>query len=419
MKKKGRSVSRVKLFAIIAVLIIAGFLLLNGATVGHYRLMSVDESINYGLDLTGGVYVVLEAEETNGEPVSDESMARTIATIRERVDSLGVSEPVIARQGDQRIRVSLPDIQDQQEALDLIGQTAQLEFIDPNGEVVITGEHVVSATAVYQDNEFGAREAVVALELNSDGEEAFAEATSQFTGEIIEIRLDGQAISTPIVNQPILDGEAIIQGMANMEEAGNLAMLIQGGALPVELSPVEIRTVGPTLGQDSLDKSILGGVLGIGIVIAFMLLVYRAPGFLAGISLSFYILLFLLAMSLLGFTLTLPGVAGIILSIGMAVDANVIIFERIKEELKVGKSLLASVDAGFKRAFTTVLDANVTTMIAGGVLFFLGSGSVKGFALTLLVGIVLSMFSSMVLTKVFMKIFIRASIITNKKMYGA
>ncbi|HCX63910.1 MAG TPA: protein translocase subunit SecD [Eubacteriaceae bacterium] len=419
MKKKGRSVSRVKFIAIIAVLIIAGFLLLNGATVGHYRLMSVDESINYGLDLTGGVYVVLEAEETNGEPVSDESMARTIATIRERVDSLGVSEPVIARQGDQRIRVSLPDIQDQQEALDLIGQTAQLEFIDPNGEVVITGEHVVSATAVYQDNEFGAREAVVALELNSDGEEAFAEATSQFTGEIIEIRLDGQAISTPIVNQPILDGEAIIQGMGNMEEAGNLAMLIQGGALPVDLSPVEIRTVGPTLGQDSLDKSILGGVLGISIVIAFMLIVYRAPGFIAGLSLSFYILLFLLAMSLLGFTLTLPGVAGIILSIGMAVDANVIIFERIKEELKVGKSLLASVDAGFKRAFTTVIDANVTTMIAGGVLFFLGSGSVKGFALTLLVGIVLSMFSSMVLTRIFMKVFIRASIITSKKMYGA
>ncbi|QSX08778.1 protein translocase subunit SecD [Alkalibacter rhizosphaerae] len=414
---KGKN--RIKLTVLILIVAFVGWVLVNGLSLGNYKVIPVKDALNYGLDLTGGVYVVLEAQETEGDPVTDEKINRAIATIRQRIDALGVSEPVIARQGDDRIRISIPDIQDQQEALELIGKTAQLEFITPDEEVVITGAHVVESNAVYQNNSMGVQQAVVSLKLNAEGTEAFAEATQEFLNQVIEIKLDGEVISSPVVGAVISNGEAVIEGMGSIEEAGNLAMLIKAGALPVALDPVEIRTIGPTLGQDSFSKSLLGGLIGIALVLAFMLLYYRAPGFVACIALSIYILLFLLSSAALGYTLTLPGIAGIILSIGMAVDANVIIFERVKEELKLGKSLLAAVDAGFKRGFTTIVDANVTTLIAGVVLFAMGSGSVRGFAVTLMLGIGWSLFTSMFLTKRILKTFINASLINNRKMYGA
>lgn len=414
---KGKN--RIKLTALILIVGFVGWVLINGLSLGNYKIIPVKDALNYGLDLTGGVYVVLEAQETQDDPVTDEKINRAIATIRQRIDALGVSEPVIARQGENRIRVSIPDIQDQQEALELIGKTAQLEFISPDGDVVITGAHVEESNAVYQNNSLGLQEPMVSLKLNEEGAEAFAAATAQYLGQVIEIRLDGEIISQPVVNSVISDGEAVIQGMESIDEAGNLAMLIKAGALPVTLEPVEIRTIGPTLGQNSFDKGLLGGLIGIILVLAFMLLIYRAPGFVACIGLSIYILLFLLSSTMLGYTLTLPGIAGIILSIGMAVDANVIIFERIREELRLGKSLLASVDAGFKRGFTTIVDANVTTLIAGVVLFALGSGSVRGFAVTLILGIFWSLVTSLFLTKRILRTFIHASLISNKKMYGA
>lgn len=414
---KGKN--RIKLAVLLLVVGFFGWIMANGLSVGNYRVIPVGEALNYGLDLTGGVYVVLEAQETEGDPVTDEKINRAIATIRQRIDALGVSEPVIAKQGDNRIRISIPDIQDQQEALELIGKTAQLEFITPDNEVVITGAHVLESDAVYQTNSLGAREAVVSLKLNEEGTAAFAKATQTYLNQIIEIKLDGEAISTPVVSAVITNGEAVIQGMASIEEAGNLAMLIKAGALPVTLDPVEIRTIGPTLGQDSFDKALLGGLIGVSLVLAFMLLYYRAPGFVACIALSIYLLLFMLSSALLGYTLTLPGIAGIILSVGMAVDANVIIFERIKEELKKGKSLLASVDAGFSQGIVAIIDANVTTLIAGGVLFAMGSGSVRGFAVTLMLGIAWSMITSIFVTKRILKTLINASLINNKKMYGA
>lgn len=414
---KGKN--RIKLAVLLLVVGFFGWIMVNGLSVGNYRVIPVGEALNYGLDLTGGVYVVLEAQETEGDPVTDEKINRAIATIRQRIDALGVSEPVIAKQGDNRIRISIPDIQDQQEALELIGKTAQLEFITPDNEVVITGAHVLESDAVYQTNSLGAREAVVSLKLNEEGTAAFAKATQTYLNQIIEIKLDGEAISTPVVSAVITNGEAVIQGMASIEEAGNLAMLIKAGALPVTLDPVEIRTIGPTLGQDSFDKALLGGLIGVSLVLAFMLLYYRAPGFVACIALSIYLLLFMLSSALLGYTLTLPGIAGIILSVGMAVDANVIIFERIKEELKKGKSLLASVDAGFSQGIVAIIDANVTTLIAGGVLFAMGSGSVRGFAVTLMLGIAWSMITSIFVTKRILKTLINASLINNKKMYGA
>ncbi|SHE27025.1 protein translocase subunit SecD [Alkalibacter saccharofermentans] len=414
-----KSKSRIKLAVLLLLVISAGWVLLNGLSIGTYRVLPVKEAINYGLDLTGGVYVVLEAQDSEDDPVTDDKINRAIATIRQRIDGLGVSEPVIARQGDKRIRVSIPDIQDQQQALEIIGKTAQLEFLSPEGEVVITGAHVEDSNAIYQTNNLGIEEAVVSLKLNSEGTQAFAQATEEYLGQVIEIRLDGEVISAPVVNSVISDGEAVIQGMRNIEEAGNLAMLIRAGALPVQLDPVEIRSIGPTLGQDSFDKSVMGGMIGIALVLAFMLLYYRAPGFVACVSLGIYILLFLLTAALIGFTLTLPGIAGIILSIGMAVDANVIIFERIREELRLGKSLMPALDAGFRRGFTTIIDSNVTTLIAGVVLFALGSGSVRGFAVTLMIGIGLSLFTTLLITKRILKLFINTSLVNNKKMYGA
>ncbi len=414
-----KSKSRIKLAVLLLLVLSAGWVLLNGLSIGTYRVLPVKEAINYGLDLTGGVYVVLEAQESEDDPVTDDKINRAIATIRQRIDGLGVSEPVIARQGDKRIRVSIPDIQDQQQALEIIGKTAQLEFLSPEGEVVITGAHVEDSNAIYQTNNLGIEEAVVSLKLNSEGTQAFAQATEEYLGQVIEIRLDGEVISAPVVNSVISDGEAVIQGMRNIEEAGNLAMLIRAGALPVQLDPVEIRSIGPTLGQDSFDKSVMGGMIGIALVLAFMLLYYKAPGFVACISLGIYILLFLLTAALIGFTLTLPGIAGIILSIGMAVDANVIIFERIREELRLGKSLMPALDAGFRRGFTTIIDSNVTTLIAGVVLFALGSGSVRGFAVTLMIGIGLSLLTTLLITKRILKLFINTSLVNNKKMYGA
>jgi len=404
---------------ILAIIIASGVLMVNGLSIGKYEVLPVSNALKYGLDLTGGVYVVLEAQDTADDPISDDKIDRSIATIRQRIDNLGVSEPVIARQGTNRIRVSIPDIQDQDEALDLIGKTAQLEFIDPNGEVVLTGAHVEESNAVYQTSDTNQKLAVVTLKLNAEGTEAFAKATKEFINQTIEIQLDGEVISSPNVESEITGGEAVITGMADLEEAGNLAMLVRAGALPVQLEPVEIRTVGPTLGQNSLDKSIVGGLIGIGLVFAFLLLYYKVPGFIACLALTIYILLNFLAMTLIGITITLPGIAGMILSVGMAVDANVIIFERIKEELKLGKSLMASIDAGFKRAFSSIVDGNSTTIIAGVVLFALGSGTVRGFATNLILGVAISMFTSLIITKRLLKLFAKTEMIKNNKLYGA
>lgn len=406
-------------FTILVLIFASVFVMFEGISFGHYEFLPVKDAIDYGLDLTGGVYVVLEAKDTADDPLTDEKIERAIATIRERIDSLGVSEPTIAKQGEKRIRVSIPNIQNQQEALDLIGKTAQLEFVDPNGEVVLTGEHIEESNAVYQNDSNGIQEAVVTLKFNDEGTEAFAKATEEFLNQVIEIKLDGEAISSPVVNSVITGGEAYIEGMADLEEAGNIAMLIRAGALPVELEPVEVKTIGPTLGQNSLEKSIQAAGIGILLILLFMLLYYRVPGFIADIALITYILLTFLVITGIGVTLTLPGIAGMILSIGMAVDANVIIFERIKEELKLGKSLLASVDAGFSKAFSTIFDSNLTTFIAGIVLFFFGSGSVKGFAITLMIGIVLSMFTALFITKRLLKSFIKCQLIKSTKLYGA
>jgi preprotein translocase subunit SecD len=339
-------------------------------------------------------------------------------TIRQRIDTLGVSEPTITKQGDNRIRVSIPSVSDQEEALDLIGKTAQLEFVGPDGAVILTGKDVVDSKGVMQTDSSGLEKAVVTLKFSEEGTKLFADATQKYIGQVIQIKLDEEIISSPTVNVAITNGEAVIEGIGDIEEAGNLASLIRGGALPVKLVPIEVRTVGPTLGQNSLNKSIYAGMIGIGLVLIFMLIFYRGLGIIADLALIIFIIIFMIILTALNVTLTLPGIAGLILTIGMAVDANVIIFERIKEEARLGKSLLTAIDAGFSRAFSTIMDSNVTTLIAGFVLFFLGSGSVQGFAVTLILGILVSMFTAVVITKQLVILLVKAELFKSNTFYG-
>lgn len=400
--KKNNSV--IKLVALLVVLLLAGTLFVTGIPLsklfGYYDIASTSDQISYGLDFTGGIYIVLEAEDEGGE-LSEDTLDKAIATIRTRIDSMGVSEPTITKQGNNQIRISIPNISDQEEALDMVGKTAQLEFKDEAGNVILTGNDVVSATyeEIPESSGSSITEPGVKLTFSDAGKTAFAEATAANIGKIIYIVLDGEVISNPTVNTAIPDGEAYINHLESKEAAMNLATLIRAGALPVSFSVAQVETIGPTLGADSLSKSLIAGIIGVLLVMVFMVGVYRIPGIAADIALAAYTIIFMNIMALLKVTLTLPGVAGIILSIGMAVDSNVIIFERVKEELQLGKSVKTSVNTGFSRAFSTILDANITTIIAGAALFFFGSGSVKGFALTLIIGVVVSLVTAVFFTK--------------------
>ena len=424
------NLKRTVIFTVVVLIIgLSAYILSYGASMGSYDVIPVRDAIKYGLDLRGGVYVVLEAKPREGVVVSDEMLSRAVATIRNRVDALGVSEPVIARQGENRIRIELPDITDSQSAVEMIGKTAQLRFLGPDGEVVLTGDNVRNAEAVYQTEPSGFKEPVVSLELDSEGAKSFADVT----GVIMEIEdvpgyqpersisivLDEEVISAPEVQAHITDGKAVINGMPSIEAAAELATLIKAGALPVDMEAVEIRTVGPTLGANSLERSVRAGFIGIMLVMVFMALYYRLPGLVASLSLVIYIMIVLLVLVSINAALTLPGIAGLLLSIGMAVDANVIIFERLKEELRNGKSLRPAIDAGFKRAFRTILDANVTTLIAAAVLFYLGAGPIQGFAVTLTIGILSSMFTAIVITKMLLKLVVGMNITRNTKLFGA
>ena len=417
-KTNNKTKSGMLLILITLFIALVGYVLFSGVSVGVYDIGNVSNNINYGLDLTGGVNVVLEAEATDDDPVTAEKVESAMLTIRQRIDTLGVSEPTITKQGDNRIRVSIPSVSDQEEALDLIGKTAQLEFVGPDGTVILTGKDVVDSKGVMQTDSTGLEKAVVTLKFSEEGTKLFADATQKYIGQAIQIKLDDEIISSPTVNVAITNGEAVIEGIGDIEEAGNLASLIRGGALPVKLVPIEVRTVGPTLGQNSLDKSIYAGMIGIGLVLIFMLIFYRGLGIIADLALIIFIIIFMIILTALNVTLTLPGIAGLILTIGMAVDANVIIFERIKEEARLGKSLLTAIDAGFSRAFSTILDSNVTTLIAGFVLFFLGSGSVQGFAVTLILGILVSMFTAVVITKQLVILLVKTELFKSNTFYG-
>lgn len=383
-------------------------LVLSGAAILHAK-----NNINLGLDLRGGVYVLYQAVET-GEAGGGDTIDRAITVIRNRIDSFGVAEPVIQREGDDRIRVELAGIEDQKEARKVIGTTAMLSFIGPDNEVILTGGDLKDAFATFD----GRNRPAVSLEFSPEGTTAFAEATQKYIGQIIAIQLDSNVISAPVVQSVITEGRAIIEGSMSIDEARNLALMLRSGALPVDLVELETRAVGPTLGQDSLTRSVRAGIAGFILVLLFMVAYYRFFGIIASVALVTYISLVFAVLSAMNATLTLPGIAGLILSIGMAVDANVIIFERIKEELKVGRTMRTSIEAGFNNAFSAILDGNVTTLIAAAVLFRYGTGPIRGFAVTLSVGILVSMFSAIILTRFLLRQAVRAEFLRAPEQTG-
>ena len=400
------------------ILVIAGagvFTALNGMELGGTTIAPMRDSIKQGLDLKGGVFVVFEADtEATGQEL-DLLINQTIQVFRRRVDAMGLTEPTIVREGDRRIRVELPGVENVQDALDMVGKTAQLQFVTPEEEVVLTGSNVVNASPIYVERE---PNPVVSLELDSEGSQRFSDATGRYIGEPIYIILDDEIISAPIVQQQISLGQATISGNFTIEEASNLAALIRAGALPVALNEVQTSTITASLGVDALNRSIDAAKIGIVLVFLFMLIVYRIPGLVAGVALTLYVLLVLSIFISLEATLTLPGIAALILSIGMAVDANVIIFERLKEEMKNGKTVRAAVDAGFKRAYRTIIDANVTTLIAGLVLYQFGSGPIRGFAVMLMIGLAVSVFTAVFITRILLKSLISTNLFKNAKYFG-
>ena len=399
---------------IVVVILLAAFgaLAIFGLNIGALEIKPLVEGISQGLDLRGGVSAVYEAQD-EGQSDFASLLSGTMAVLRNRLTNQGFTEATVTQQGTNRIRIEIPDVDDPNEILNIIGQPAHLEFKTADGETIMDGSAVVSAEMGYLDGQ-----PVVQFTLNDEGATAFATATAENVGSTISIELDGEVISAPTVNQAITGGQGYIEGNFTAESAQQLAMLIQSGALPLDIEQIEVRTISAPLGEDALSTSMTAAVIGVLLVIVFMLVIYRLPGVMASLALLIYILidLFLLAV-IPGVQLTLPGIAGIVLSIGMAVDANVIIFERMKEEMRAGKTVRASVESGFKRAFSAILDSNITTIIAGLVLMIFGAGTIKGFAITLTIGVVCSMFTAVVVTRFLLRQMVGLNF-TNHRLYG-
>jgi len=426
--------------------------------------------INLGLDLKGGAHIVLMAKGTEANPLTEDSIDRLLAVLRNRVDQYGVSEPVIQREGRDRVIVDLPGVEDPEAALELIGKTALLEFRGvinatpavppgpqrPNydsdeeynrayerwtaakseiedlkadlleqseteagtmvarddegryyllGSPYVTGKDLEDAKTDY-DN---LGRPMVTLAFNNEGAKLFDKATSINIGKQIAIVLDGVVVSAPVVQERISGGNAQITGTFSPSEAQRLSIMLRAGALPVAVEVLENRSVGPTLGADSIKQGLRAGLIGALLVVLFMLIYYHLLGIAADLALLVSLLLVFAGLISLKATLTLPGIAGIILTIGMAVDGNILIYERVREEYNSGKTPYASVDAGFRKALTTILDANITTLIASAVLYYFGSGPVRGFAVTLSIGIVSSVFCAVLVTRVLLQVLMSGS----------
>lgn len=437
-------------------------LLLVVAVVAIAALITfpIQGRVKLGLDLRGGVHIVLQAKGTPENPVNNDSIERLLAVLRSRIDQYGIAEPVIQRQGEDRIAIDLPGVEDPEAALDLIGRTAVLDFrqvlgesprvpaqpvrsnydnddqfkaaqgrwqqaksevdayieemksavksnpdiIVANGEEggayllgksYVNGKNLTKADTTF--DQFG--KAAVSLKFSAEGAKLFDEATAANVGKQIAIVLDNLVISAPVVQQRISGGEAQITGKFSTAEANRLAIMLRAGALPVGVEILENRSVGPTLGADSINDGVRSGLIGAALVVLFMLVYYGILGLAADIALCVAVLVVIAGLIFLKSTLTLPGIGGVILTIGMAVDGNILIYERMKEEFRSGKTIMAALDAGFRKALVVILDSNITTLIAAAVLFYFGSGPIRGFAVTLSIGVVSSVFCNVVVTR--------------------
>ena len=401
--------------AVILAVILAAFvglayyasIILSSTGIGE------DMSIPLGLDLSGGVSITYQVVDENP---SAEDMSDTIYKLQKRVDSYS-TEASVYQVGDDRITVEIPGVQDANEILADLGNPGSLEFQMPDGSVFMTGDMVEDAQGATATDRYGNKQYIVSLKLTDEGAKIFGEVTSENIGKNLPIVYDGETISYPQVQSAITGGEAQITGMSSFEEADNLATQIRIGSLSLQLSELESSVVGAQLGSQAIASSLKAGAIGLAIVMVFMIVMYAVPGIAASLALAIYTTLVIATLYLFDITLTLPGIAGIILGIGMAVDANVIVFARIREEIATGKSVQTSMKIGFQKAMSAILDGNITTLIASVVLMALGSGTVKGFAYTLMIGIILSLFTAMVVTR-YILYSLYALGLKSEKLYG-
>lgn len=406
---KGKSVT---LLSILLVIVIALSVLcfvpfevpgvFNGQT---YTWRGIANTIKQGIDLKGGYYVVLSAEAVDSEQTADINNA--VVVLRKRLDSKGYTEATITTQdtatANPKIRIEIPEVDNANEILQVIGSTGELRFTDDgNTKTYLTGSDVVSAKVSMNDS----GKYIVALTFTAEGGKKFASATEELTGKTMNIYLGDQLLSSPTVNTKITGTTASIESYDTYDEADAIASVIDSGKLPLEFSVSEAQLISASLGQDALKNSLIAGAIGLAIIFVIMIVCYGGLGFLSCIALYIYTLVLIMLLAFIpGIQLTLPGIAGILLSIGMAIDANVVIFERIKEEYAAGKTVTAAIQAGFNRAVITVIDANVTTIIAAIVLWIICPGSVKGFAITLFIGVLLSMVTAIFVTRWLIKLF--------------
>ena len=418
-----------KILALFIILcVIFGWLV---TVTGVGPITPLKDRMSLGLDIKGGVYVIMEADAKDIKNMSDDelrqAMEQTQTVIENRINANGLGEPTITIEGQNRIRVEIPEVEDPEEAIELIGKTAKLEFILADGTLVLEGSNVKKAEAARDDQSTGY---AVNLQFDREGADKFGEATTKaYNGEVtstvdgvgsgaIAIVLDGQIISAPNVNEPILGGSCKITGDFDQEEAQLLAAQINGGALPIGLNEVTSSVQSATIGYNALEMSVIGGLIGLAIILLLMLFVYRGLGLCADIALLLYVVLILNIMASMGTVLTLPGIAGIIISIGMAVDANVVIFSRIREEIVLGRTVRVATETGSKRAMTTVIDSQVTTLIAAVILYEIGTSAVKGFAYTFMVGIIVSIFTAVFITQLYVKLMAGSDRFAKKSFFG-
>lgn len=398
------------------IIVVIVFIVILG--VCFYFIYPFNSSIKLGLDLQGGTQIILKPTESGAQQVTDEALDKAQLIILNRIDKLGISEPLVTRDFNRNIIVQLPGVDDPARAIEVIGKTAQLEFrivesYDQNnnpvlGPTLLTGDKLVKASAGYSQN----GQIIVSMSFNDEGAKQFAKITTENVGKRLAIVLDGEVKSAPVIRQAITGGDAVIENIPTLEEAKDIALVLQTGALPVTLEIQESQTIGPTLGQDSLRQSIMAGIIGFILIAILMVALYRGLGAISILGLIVYVIIFWGILAGLKTALTLPGIAGIVLTIGIAVDANVLIFARIKEEMLKGKSKVASFTEGFRNALKAIIDSNITTLITAAALYRFGTGPIRGFAVTLAIGVIISLLTAVIFIRAILFLIVNSKAVT-------
>ncbi|MBE7706078.1 MAG: protein translocase subunit SecD [Cyanobacteria bacterium SIG30] len=412
-------------WVIVAIAIFSACVVFTSPKEGQEAGKIFNKPASLGLDLVGGSSLVLEAQTTDTiAKITPDMMDSLLYSIESRVNSLGINETSVRKIGEKRLLVEIPNITDPERAKEFIGETAELEFkkavnVNEKGDITwastgLTGKDLKKALSATDP----AGNWIVSLEFNAEGSKKFAALTKELIGQPMAIFFNGELKSAPIVQDQIIGGHAQISGDFEYQEVKDMVDLLNAGALPIPAKIIEENSVGPTLGADSINKSLVAGAVGIGCVMLFMIMYYKAPGFIADIALLIYALILFALFKLIPVTLTLAGIAGFILSVGMAVDANILIFERTKEELRCGRSLFTAINSGFDRAFTSIFDSNISTIITCIILYLLGTSIVKGFALTLAIGVIASMFTAITVTRNFMHLVFGTGELKHPALFG-